>query len=90
MQHYYDGLEIRPSPLREQQQLDQLNHLLAHVGQYCTGYSSAYRQRRLQDLGELASLPLLNAGELFAAQQAHPPFAGLTGRPASQALRVFA
>ncbi|HCT2507192.1 TPA: phenylacetate--CoA ligase, partial [Aeromonas dhakensis] len=62
MQHYYDGLEIRPSPLREQQQLDQLNHLLAHVGQYCTGYSSAYRQRRLQDLGELASLPLLNAG----------------------------
>lgn len=90
MQHYYDGLEIRPSALREQQQLDQLNHLLTHVGQYCAGYSSAYRQRRLQDLGELTSLPLLNASELFAAQQAHPPFAGLTGRPASQALRVFA
>jgi phenylacetate-CoA ligase len=32
MQHYYDGLEIRPSPLREQQQLEQLNHLLTHVG----------------------------------------------------------
>ncbi|MGL6551550.1 phenylacetate--CoA ligase family protein [Aeromonas hydrophila] len=90
MQHYYDGLEIRPSALREQQQLDQINHLLTHVGQYCAGYSSAYRQRRLQDLGELTSLPLLNASELFAAQQAHPPFAGLTGRPASQALRVFA
>ena len=90
MQHYYDGLEIRPSALREQQQLDQLNHLLTHVGQYCAGYSSAYRQRRLQDLGELTSLPLLNASELFAAQQAHPPFAGLTYRPASQALRVFA
>ena len=82
MQHYYDGLEIRPSALREQQQLDQLNHLLTHVGQYCAGYSSAYRQRRLQDLGELTSLPLLNASELFAAQQAHPPFAGLTRAPA--------
>ncbi|ABO89360.1 phenylacetate--CoA ligase [Aeromonas salmonicida] len=90
MQHYYDGLEIRPSPLREQQQLEQLNHLLTHVGQYCAGYSSAYRQRRLQELGELATLPLLDATDLFAAQQAHPPFAGLTGRPASQALRVFA
>ncbi|HEH9397538.1 TPA: phenylacetate--CoA ligase, partial [Aeromonas salmonicida] len=60
MQHYYDGLEIRPSPLREQQQLEQLNQLLTHVGQYCAGYSSAYRQRRLQELGELATLPLLD------------------------------
>nr|WP_240533616.1 hypothetical protein [Aeromonas veronii] len=89
MQHYYDGLEIRPPAMREQQQLDQLNHQLTHVSQYCAGYSSAYRQCRLEDLAELATLPLLDSKELFAAQQAHPPFAGLTGRPASQALRVF-
>ncbi len=75
--------------MREQQQLDQLNHQLTHVSQYCAGYSSAYRQCRLEDLAELATLPLLDSKELFAAQQAHPPFAGLTGRPASQALRVF-
>ncbi|MFQ2244887.1 phenylacetate--CoA ligase family protein [Aeromonas enteropelogenes] len=90
MQHYYDGLEIRPPALRAQQQLDQLNHQLTHVSQYCAGYSSAYRQCRLEDLAELATLPLLDSAELFAAQQAHPPFAGLTGRPASQALRAFA
>ncbi len=89
MQHYYDGLEIRPPAMREQQQLDQLNHQLTHVSQYCAGYSSAYRQCRLEDLADLATLPLLDSKELFAAQQAHPPFAGLTGRPASQALRVF-
>lgn len=73
MQHYYDGLEIRPPAMREQQQLDQLNHQLTHVSQYCAGYSSAYRQCRLEDLAELATLPLLDSKELFAAQQAHPP-----------------
>ena len=89
MHNHYDGLEIRPPALRAQQQLDQLNHQLAHVSQYCSGYSSAYRHCRLDDLEQLASLPLLDSTDLFAAQQAYPPFAGLTGRPASQALRVF-
>ena len=88
-QHYYDGLETRPAPLREKQQRDQLNHQLTHISQHCAGYSSAYHQYHLDDLAQLATLPLLDAAEMFAAQQARPPFAGLTGHPARQALRVF-
>ncbi|MCT4558180.1 MAG: phenylacetate--CoA ligase family protein [Pelagimonas sp.] len=75
MTTFFDDLETRSQDAREAAQLEALNVQLAKNG-----------MDPVQDLSDLAALPLLRKSDLVARQSANPPFGDL---PVSNYVHVF-
>ena len=71
---HFDALETRSADQRAAEQLAALNAQLAKVAK---AQDSCLVERPLEDLSELASLPVLRKSDLVAWQAEKPPFGGM-------------
>jgi phenylacetate-CoA ligase len=71
---HFDALETRSADQRAAEQLAALNTQLAKVAK---AQDSCLIERPLDDLSELASLPVLRKSDLVAWQAEKPPFGGM-------------
>src|SRR5262245_21658917 len=82
---HYDALETREPAAREREQFAALRRQIAHAQQhapYFTRILAGVDADAVRDRAALACLPVTRKSDLTDLQTAHPPFAGMTTRPA--------
>ncbi|MEO0036246.1 MAG: hypothetical protein RLZZ501_2269 [Pseudomonadota bacterium] len=90
---FYDSLETRSADERETAQFAALAAQLPRGVAGAPGLAAhlaGFDPAAVTDRAALARLPLIRKSDLIAAQQARPPFAGLTATPTGDLRRVFA
>ncbi len=91
MPSHYDSLETRGAALRCSEQFAVLHGIVAHAmaapgwAQHLAGIDP----KSVTSREALAKLPVLRKSDIAALQKAHPPFGGLTTKPAGRFARLL-
>ena len=92
MSEFYDALESRAGPDREQAQLAALKKQLQHAKTNAPAYAeslASFDVEDLKSLADLSSYPVTRKSELISRQAAVRPFGGLTAIPDGQLKYIF-
>ena len=91
MPDHYDSLETRGAALRDSEQFAVLHGIIAHAMQ-APGWAqhlAGIDPKSVTSREALAKLPVLRKADIAALQKAHPPFGGLTTKPAGSFARLL-
>ena len=91
MNLFYDGLETRSNDERNNDQLRRLKSQFKHAKDNSVFYRQLFDgDMEINDISDLAKLPITRKSDLLLQQKNNPPFGGLNAMMPKQLLRVFA
>ena len=92
MSEHFDALETRSPDARAAETLAALKAQIAHAKSQSEAYGTLLADvepESLNDLTDLARLPVIRKSALYERQREQPPFGGLNAIPAGEAGRIF-